>query len=66
VKVFSASHTTLPASRLGVHQKLGGDTAGTADPNCPKRFLIPYDALLSNDKKKEERGPNRIFYNHAY
>jgi len=26
-------HTTPPVSRLGVHQKLGGDTAGTADPN---------------------------------
>ena len=33
VKAFSASHPTPPASRLGVHKKLGGDTAGTADPN---------------------------------
>ena len=33
VKAFSASHTALPASRLGVHKKLGGDAAGTADPN---------------------------------
>ena len=33
VKVFSASQTALPVRRLGVHKKLGGDTAGTADPN---------------------------------
>ena len=33
VKAFAASHPTPPASRLGVHKKLGGDTAGTADPN---------------------------------
>ena len=32
VKAFS-SHPTTPASGLGVHKKLGGDTAGTADPN---------------------------------
>ena len=47
VKAFSASHTTPPASRLGVHEKLGGDTAGTADPNCPKGYSIPYDVMLS-------------------
>jgi len=33
VKAFSASHTAPPVSRMGVHKKLGGDTAGTADPN---------------------------------
>jgi len=33
MKTFSASRTTLPASRLGVHKKLIGDTAGTADPH---------------------------------
>ena len=32
-KVFSASHPTPPARRPGVHKKLGGDPAGTADPN---------------------------------
>jgi len=31
VEAFPASHTTLPARRLGVHKKLGGDTAGTAE-----------------------------------
>jgi len=30
-KAFSASHTTPSVSRLGMHKKLGGDTAGTAD-----------------------------------
>jgi len=33
VQDFSAPHTTPPASRLGVHKKLGENTAGTADPN---------------------------------
>ena len=33
VKAFSAPHPTPPVSGLGVHKKLGGDTAGTADPN---------------------------------
>ena len=33
VKVFAASHTALPASRLGVHKKMGEDTVGTADPD---------------------------------
>ena len=32
-KAFSASHPTPPVRSLGVHKKLGGDTAGTADPN---------------------------------
>lgn len=31
VKNFSASCAALPARRLGMHQKLGGDTARTAD-----------------------------------
>jgi len=48
VKAFSASHPLSPARRLGVHKKLGGDTAGTADPNWPKGFSIPYDITLSN------------------
>ena len=33
VKAFSVSHVVPPTSRLGVHKKLRGDTAGTADPN---------------------------------
>jgi len=30
-----------------VHGKLGGDMAGTADPNGPKGYSIPYDLMLS-------------------
>ncbi|KAK4818030.1 hypothetical protein QYF61_004154 [Mycteria americana] len=30
-----------------VHKKLGGDTARTADPNCPKGYCIPYGVMLS-------------------
>ena len=33
IKPFPASHPTPPVSNLGVHKNLGGDTAGTADPN---------------------------------
>jgi len=33
LEAFSAPHSTPPASRLGVHEKLGRDTARTADPN---------------------------------
>jgi len=33
IMAFSALHTVLPASRLGVHKELGGDTAETADLN---------------------------------
>jgi len=47
VKASSASPTTQPANGLGVHKKLGGDTAGTADPNGPKGYSIPYDIMLS-------------------
>ena len=43
VKAFSASHTAPPASRLGVHKTLGGDTARTADPKGPKAYPILYD-----------------------
>lgn len=32
-KAFSAAHAAPAARGLGVHEKLGGDTAGTADPN---------------------------------
>jgi len=48
VKAFSASHTDPPASRLGVHKKLGGDTARTADLNSPKGYSTPHDIMLSN------------------
>jgi len=41
-----------------MQQKLGGDTAGTADPSRPKEYSIPYDIMLSNKTvgKEEERG----------
>jgi len=39
-----------------VHEVLGGDTAGTADPNSPKGYPITYDIVLSNKswRRKEE------------
>ena len=33
LRAFSASHSTPPVSRLGVHKELEGDKAGMADPN---------------------------------
>jgi len=33
IKASSASRPTPPASRLGLHKKMGGDAAKTADPN---------------------------------
>ena len=47
VKDFSASDTQ-PARRLEGHNKLGGDTAGTADPNWPKGYSAPCDAPVYN------------------
>ena len=39
-----------------MHKKLGGDTAGTAGPNCSKGYSIPYDVMLSNKTRGEVGG----------
>ena len=44
VKEFSASHADLDCQ---VHRKLGGDAAQTVDPNWPKGYSTPYNAMLS-------------------
>ena len=50
--LFCSSH--CPAREYArVHRKLGGDTAGTADPNWPKGYPIPYDIMLSNKTRGE-------------
>lgn len=46
VKAFSASCPAPPASRMGVHRKLGRDTARAAVPNWPKGCSIPSAVLL--------------------
>lgn len=46
-RTFSAFHTALPAHRLGVHKRLGGDATKTADPNWTKGYSIPYDIILN-------------------
>lgn len=33
IKAISAPHLTPPASRLGMHNNLGGDTTWTGDPH---------------------------------
>jgi len=33
--------------RQGEHKKLGGGTAGTADPSWPKGCSTPYDIMVS-------------------
>ncbi|KAK4823432.1 hypothetical protein QYF61_002118 [Mycteria americana] len=47
-------------SRLEVHKKLGGDTAGTADPNWPKGYSIPDDVMLSDKSWGKKRGMFRV------
>jgi len=49
---------TLPRQQVswGGHKKLGGDTAGTADPNWPKGYSIPYDITLCKIKLREGGG----------
>ena len=59
VKGFSAPHPAPPASRLGVHKKLGGDTAGTADPKWPKGYPTSYDAAIKA-AEKEKGGMFRV------
>jgi len=38
-RVFPASHSGPLLSRLGVHKKLGGEIAGTADPTDQRATL---------------------------
>ena len=56
VKAFSTPCTTPPASRLGVHKWLGGDTGRTADPNWPKGCPVPYDIMHSNKPWGKKKG----------
>lgn len=42
--------------RLGLHKKLGGHTARTADPNLPKSYSIPSHVMLSNKICGKEGG----------
>jgi len=44
VKDFWASHASMLARRLGVHKKLGGDRASTADPSWWNGDSVPYGA----------------------
>ena len=63
---FSVSHAALPAHRLRVHKKSGGDTAGAVpdqagtDPNWPKAYSVPYSTVLSNKSWDKEGGRGDI------
>ena len=60
VKAFSASPTTPPMSRLGVHEKVGGGTAGTVDPSYPRD--IPCHATsCSACKARGRRRKGKMF-----
>lgn len=48
VKDFSISHPTPPVRRLGVHKRLRGDRARTADSNWPVGYSISYDIMHSS------------------
>lgn len=43
-----APHAALQASRLGVDQELGGDTARTAGPRGPAGCPLPHGIILGN------------------
>lgn len=45
---FSASWAPLPVSRLGVREKLLGNTARTGNPDWWKGYLTPYVVMLSS------------------
>jgi len=49
----SGLHTSAWA---GVHEKLGGDMAGTTDPDWPEGCSTPVDVVLSNKSQGKERG----------
>lgn len=51
---LSNSHSAQPVKRLEVHEKLGGDTEGTADPNPPNGYPRPYDTVLRKKSYGEE------------
>ena len=46
------------SEQAGGHKELAGDTAGTAEPNWPKGYAMPYDTMLSIQSwgNKKERG----------
>ena len=52
--LFFTYYTT--GSRLGMHKKLGRNTAGTADPDWPKGYSTPYDITLCNKNWGKEGG----------
>lgn len=60
IQDFSVAHTVLPVSRLGMHKRLGEDTAGTADPSWSKEYSIPYDICsayrVQGGRRKGEMG----------
>jgi len=58
-KDCSVSYASLSASRLGEDKKLAVGTAGTADPNRPEGYPIPYNLVLNN--KSQEGGRSICF-----
>lgn len=46
-KAFSAPHFTPSASKLEVHEELGGDTARTADPNDQRHVPDHLESCLT-------------------
>jgi len=48
-RLFLLLTLLLPASGLAVHEKLGGDTAGTAGPSLARGHPTPGDVVLSKN-----------------
>jgi len=59
LRPFSVSHAVPSGSRLGVHKKLGGDTARTADPSDIPYHITSCSAIKAGVKKEERGGRKR-------
>lgn len=51
--MFSVSHSAALVNRVEVGKRLGGDTAGSVDPNWPKQYFVPCNITLSNKTRGE-------------
>lgn len=56
---FSAAHAAVPASRLGAHKELRGDTARRADLHCPGGYSISCGAGMAYGKLGQWRMKGR-------
>lgn len=59
--------TLLPLSNsAGMSERLGRDTARTADPNCPKGYSIPFNVNVGNKLGWKEKEMGVVFQGGCY